>query len=382
MMLMKTVCKIDLCTGCKACLERCNKNAIRIVDSLKCFNAVIDETKCIGCNACVKICQKEYPLKLTKPVSWYQGWITDENARSKSSSGGFAYGLMKQFIADGGYVCSCLFSDGRIVYKITSDEKCLTMYRGSKYVKSDPEGIYSKVIGLLNNGNKVLFIGLPCHIAALVKLTGDKFKETLYTVDLICHGSPSFAILEKYIKEHRINISNIQNISFRDKNKFHISLKLKKKNGCKDISLVSKTVRDRYTVAFLNGLFYTENCYECQYAGLERVSDITIGDSWGSDLEQTVQGSKGISLALCQTEKGSALLKKCDFELLPVDIENAIKANHQLKKPMAIPPERIRFFSLLERGKTVSGAVRICYPKICLRQDIKNVLVKLHLKKN
>lgn len=35
---------------------------------------------------------------------------------------------------------------------------------------------------------------------------------------------------------------------------------------------------------FLGGLFYTENCYECKYAQLNRVSDITIGDSWGSEL--------------------------------------------------------------------------------------------------
>lgn len=38
---------------------------------------------------------------------------------------------------------------------------------------------------------------------------------------------------------------------------------------------------DKYTLAFLNSINYTENCYNCQYAKIERVSDLTIGDSWG-----------------------------------------------------------------------------------------------------
>ena len=43
----------------------------------------------------------------------------------------------------------------------------------------------------------MLFIGLPCQVAALNNYIKD--KKNLYTVDLICHGSPSPIILEKYI---------------------------------------------------------------------------------------------------------------------------------------------------------------------------------------
>ena len=37
---------------------------------------------------------------------------------------------------------------------------------------------------------------------------------------------------------------------------------------------------------FIYSLFHTENCYECHYADTQRISDITIGDSWGSELSE------------------------------------------------------------------------------------------------
>lgn len=55
------------------------------------------------------------------------------------------------------------------------------------------------------------------------------------------------------------------------------------------------TTTDNYLMTFLNSTTYTENCYQCQYAKIERPGDITLGDSWGSELEKSIQ-DKGISL--------------------------------------------------------------------------------------
>lgn len=62
-----------------------------------------------------------------------------------------------------------------------------------------------------------------------------------------------------------------------------------------------------YTMSFLSSLNYTENCYYCRYATDKRVGDITIGDAWGSDLKEEIDN--GISLIMCQTEKGEELLE-------------------------------------------------------------------------
>ena len=40
---MKTVCEKDKCTGCIACVDICSKSAIKIVDKLSEYNAVIDQ---------------------------------------------------------------------------------------------------------------------------------------------------------------------------------------------------------------------------------------------------------------------------------------------------------------------------------------------------
>ena len=68
----------------------------------------------------------------------------------------------------------------------------------------------------------MLFIGLPCQVAALNNYIKD--KKNLYTVDLICHGSPSPIILEKYLAENYVDIRKIKDLNFRNKDGFGLLL--------------------------------------------------------------------------------------------------------------------------------------------------------------
>lgn len=47
---------LDSCTGCGACVKRCQINAIEITHEKTAF---IKEDRCIGCGACVKVCHKK-----------------------------------------------------------------------------------------------------------------------------------------------------------------------------------------------------------------------------------------------------------------------------------------------------------------------------------
>lgn len=125
-------------------------------------------------------------------------------------------------------------------------------------------------------------------------------------------------------------------------------------------------------MAFLNGIYYTENCYQCMFARTEHASDLTLSDSWGSELSGEV--GKGISLILCQTEKGSELLEQTNesIELRPVDLNKSIAYNPQLYGPSSRPKNLDKFFSALKNGKTLKYAVsRYCYNKY-MRQMIKS----------
>ena len=74
---MKTVCVVNQCAGCMACVDICPKNAIKIEDSMEYYNAVIDESKCVGCNACLRVCQQMCHHVLLSPLKWFQGWANN-----------------------------------------------------------------------------------------------------------------------------------------------------------------------------------------------------------------------------------------------------------------------------------------------------------------
>lgn len=120
---------------------------------------------------------------------------------------------------------------------------------------------------------------------------------------------------------------------------------------------------------------FTENCYDCQYSKLERVSDITLGDSWGSG-EPLEEVKKGISLILCQTDKGLEVLGKTELHLASVNIENAIAHNCNLREPSTRPKKREFFFKLVKRGERFNKIIRMCYPWTCFKQFVKGILIK------
>ena len=360
----KFVCEENLCTGCRACMDKCAKNAISIKDNLDFFNAVIDENKCVDCGACHKVCPNNSPAELKEQLSWHQGWADSSEERKKSSSGGFATVLSKSFIQNGGIVCSCAFAEGDFIFKAVETEEEAECFRGSKYVKSNPEGIYKKVKVFLQSQKRVLFIGLPCQVAAVKNFVGGQNQKNLYTVDLICHGTPSVKILEKYLEQYHIKLNEVKNISFRTKNSFML-----KKN---EKPIIDSRIQDTYTMTFLSSLNYTENCYSCKYATDRRVGDITIGDSWGSELTEEIE--KGISLVMCQTEKGEELLQLMPFHFEKVNVDEALKNNHQLRHPAVEPDKRKQFFEEIKKGKKYDSVVARIYPKACIKQKIKKVL--------
>ena len=364
---VNTVCDQDQCVGCMACVDLCPRQAISIIDSRYAYNAVIDNTKCIHCNACFKYCQNNNRQELVYPKSWYQGWINDPSLRGRSSSGGAAKALSLQFIKEGGVVVSCYFEKGKFIFETAESAEELDKFTGSKYVKSNPTGVYIAIKNLLKQDRKVLFIGLPCQVGAIKTVFGD--KENLYTVDLICHGTPSPELLRDYLASHHINLSDLESISFRHKEVFGLEQNQK--------PLSQPGSCDDYLLAFLCSLDYTNNCYECKYAGINRGSDITIGDSWGSELPKDEQ-KKGISLILCQSIKGEQLLKRSDMKLLSVDLDRAVSVNDQLRKP-SVKSEKHDLFFKKYPIKGFNYATFCCLPFKCIKQRIKAILLKVKI---
>lgn len=373
---MKTVCERNKCAGCMACIDICSQQAIQIKDSIFAYNAVIDDDLCINCNACKIVCQANHPAMDRKPIIWNQAWAQNESIRQQGSSGGVATALMKSFIKEDGCVCSCAFEDGIFGFQIINSLDDTYKFSGSKYVKSNPVGAYKSVKKHLTNNKKVLFIGLPCQISSLKNYVGEKLQKNLWTVDLICHGSPSPQILNHFLRQHRYDLNCLKDIRFRKKTNFQLFDFDQKENKYRD--LIGKGEMDKYLIAFLNCACYTDNCYSCNYAKIERVADITLGDSWGSDQPKDEIG-KGVSLVLCQTKKGVELIEKSELVLKAVDLNKAIDRNHQLKEPSHMPSNRNALLHGVIRGEKFDVLMWRYFPKQCLKQKIKKYMIKLHL---
>lgn len=367
---MDTVCATNKCNGCMACKAICPKNAIEIKDEIQAFNSYMNEEKCIQCGKCKKICPQNQLPELKPPIEWWQGWANNQDIRARASSGGVASELIRSFIEAGGYVCSCVFLQGEFVFEITNDIENVRRFAGSKYVKSNPDGIYKKIENLLKKGEKVLFIGLPCQSAGVKNTIPERFQSNLYRVDLICHGTPSYSLLYKHIQETGYELSQVETISFREKGKWKFTVPYNKDKAA---------LEDIYLMGFLLGRFYTENCYECSYARVNRVSDITLGDSWGSELRDELK--KGLSLIMCQTEKGIELIHKGNLHLEPVDTEKAIVANQQLQHPFRRTRKTSQFYHKYLKTKKFGWSFFLTEPKLVFKQQVKYILHKLHLYK-
>ena len=367
---MKTVCEKNMCAGCMACVDICPKNAISIKDNLSYYNSVIDQKECVDCNLCQKVCPNNNEVEKNKPIEWHQGWAENSEIRNNSSSGGLATAIASSFVRSGGIVYSCCFEKGCFYFSKALEEKQIEKFVGSKYVKSNPIGVYNAIKTDLINGTTVLFVGLPCQVAALKKYIGKKYHEMLYTIDLICHGTPSPKLLDIFLNQYNKPLKSMNKISFRLKEKMQI--------WGDDKGIITKGVSDKYTIAFVNGLTYTQNCYDCKYARIERVSDITLGDSWGSQLPEE-EKKRGISLLLCQTKKGQLLINNSDLILKDVDLEEAISNNNQLSKPSLKPENRELFFNNIKNGKRFNTEVMKCYFRQCFKQDVKEKLLQLKI---
>ena len=368
---MKTVCAENTCVGCMACVETCPVQAVSVHQGMQAYNAVIDEEKCIHCNACFRKCQNNHAPEFFTPLLWKQGWVNNEEMRKGSTSGGIASALVEQALEQGGVVCSCAFRNGTFGFSFVEKGEPLPHFKGSKYVKSNPLGIYKKIERYLKDKRDVLFIGLPCQVGALRTFLPVALQQTLTCVDLICHGTPAPQTLELFLSQQQKSLNDLNDVAFRNGHSYSVS--------AKELPPL-KGETDKYSLGFLSGLFFTENCYACKYAQINRVGDITLGDSWGSSLEKQEQ-KKGVSLIACNTERGKELLSRCDLTLLDVDLTVALANNGQLNHPSFKPKNREKFFSLIAKGKSFNRAVFLCLPKKCLKQKIKRVAFALGIKK-
>lgn len=373
---MDIICNKEECTGCAACMNRCPKNCIEMREDNRLGHLYpnIDNSKCVDCGACKKVCPVNHPIPLREPNMAYAGWDKSDSEYVTSTSGGAASAFARYIIRQGGVVYGCAMLPNIEVSHIrieTLDD--ITKLKGSKYVQSTMGMVYKKVREDLRSGRKVLFIGTPCQVAGVKSFVGEKQSDNLYTVDLICHGTPPLAFLRKHILKKTKGAAPDE-IFFR-KGAYLLLLLL----GGKEIyrsSLFEQRYEDIYYNTFFDGFSYRDSCNTCRYAQPHRVSDVTIGDFWGLKENLPLEHPHGCSVLLPTTDKGKELIEgiRSEFHLFERTVAEAVNGNDQLRHPKE-KDFRIKAFKKLQPLLGIGNAYRLCMLDKITRRRLR-ILIK------
>ena len=157
------------CCGCSACLSVCPKSCISFqLDDEGFWYPIVDKNNCVDCGLCESVCPCQNQGLERKPKKVYSSRYSNESVRLKSSSGGLFTAFANREIEKGGKVYGAAFDDEWLVrHEPVSNQESLTRLRGSKYVQSKIEGVFSDIQKELTEGQFILFSGTPCQVAGL-----------------------------------------------------------------------------------------------------------------------------------------------------------------------------------------------------------------------
>lgn len=268
----------------------------------------VDKKKCVSCGLCIKRCPVNagcLPARFPAP-SCFGGAARLESEVRTSTSGGVASVLSRRILDDGGVVVGAAFDPFPLVRHVcVEDGDGIARLKGSKYVESDIVRVLPQARECLKNGRKVLFVGLPCQVAAVYGFLGGD-SEGLYTVDLVCHGKPPQKLFSHWVKTlERMLGGRISEYKFRDKkscewNDPDTFLNFFRMTDGRVGSVPSK--KNWYGRYFLGSSSYRECCYHCQFAKLPRVGDVTLADFWGAERDERFKRFARHGLSLVTTQ--------------------------------------------------------------------------------
>lgn len=351
--MIDSVVKDKKCTGCYSCKDACAVGAIELKENEDGFReAQVNEKLCVKCGNCRTAC----PVLRREEREAYDvksyAFRADDAVRKVSSSGGMISLAASAVIDAGGKVCGVeLGTDIGARYIVIDKREDLERIRGSKYLQADASGIYRQVKELLQTGQTVLFTGLPCQIAGLYNHVKDCNQTNLYTIDLLCHGTPSDKVVKKWLQEIS-GARKIQKINFRlkdtDWNCNAIQIDFADGSSYKaDVS------DDYFEKLFHYNASLREACYDCAFAEFPRRGDLSTGDFHGLENCPGIEDDrKGTSVVFVNSSKGQKLFEKIEkmnvwTQEVPVETSSVNRIHASIDRN----PCRERFFRLLNSEK-------------------------------
>lgn len=244
-----------------------------------------------------------------------------------------------------------------VVHKKYSADEDYSSLLGSKYCFSEYSETLNSVSASLAEGKYVIFTGTPCQVYAL-KFYLNKHNVNqinLFTIDLICHGSPDAKYWNEYKEwlEYR-HQKKLKSYNFRYKGaRWHgYSIMAEFDDGER---LVNSHDLQVYMDLYFTHQVMKASCYSCKFASLQRPGDITLGDFWGAnevfpDIVNRSISEQGVSLIITNTSKGADVLCQMtnlaeDYDWLLKKCQDSSFTKYQtgLTAPISKPNDNVAF---------------------------------------
>lgn len=346
------LCQEDKCTGCMACYNICPQEAIQIIQNKEGFYyPKIEESKCTKCGLCSQSCPELNKIQNSKRYRnrVFAAWNLKNEIRNNSSSGGIFYELAKWCLDREGTVFGVEWDvDFNVKHCRITSQKDIVRLHGSKYVQSDIGKMYYQVKKDLMGGKNVLFSGVPCQIAGLKGYLKKEY-DNLITCEIICHGTPSPGVFREHLRylEKKYQ-GKVTAISFRYKTETR-SQNIRFLFNNSKVYEPEDPMLDYYYYGFQAGVLLRNSCYQCQYTGVKRIADISLGDFWGLDpgVSKHDKAGKYPSLIWINSEMGEKLFYgiKDKIYYAERDIYEAVEGNLHFRRSVPKHKKRSKFFA-------------------------------------
>ena len=379
---MIKLAEIDICTACGACAAKCPQSCITMIEGSDGIVLPRIETKtCVECHSCEKVCPVLNPPERHEPQLAYASWSNDDEERRTSASGGVAAEIYKYALSKGWKVVGASQNDDfSVTHKVVSTTEELSPLKNSKYVFSDAYDAFDQIKSLLKENQQIVFVGLPCQVAALRKLFRD--NENLLLIELVCHGTTPLSYLRQhihYLESYEGHIA--KRMFFRDPSfktcTFTLTL-----YSAEGYCFYAKRTKDgdTYQYGYHRSVSYRENCYHCGFARKQRIADITLSDYKGlGKMAPCDYTQQEVSSVLCNTERGSSFIseliqsKKIYADLRPT--EEPITGDPRLREPTRKSKARFDFERIrLKCDDDFELTMRKVIKKDIRRQFVKKLL--------
>lgn len=390
------------CTGCGACSQVCTKQAIKMEEDSEGFLfPKIDPVLCVKCGKCDRVCPviNSHQENFGYSQQCYIVTNVDNNYSRNCATVGVATMLAESIINQGGYVYGVFLdeTEWRAKHICINKESAIGMIKNSKYVQSNTRNTFSEVKKRLLNDELVLFTGTPCQIAGLKSFLRKDY-DNLFTLDLICHGTYSYKLLQQEVEYWKLKYKGvIKNFRFRSKEQspwniggiinFDVY-----KNGSKYMHVErhgSCSPIYRCYAYSGDGKNYTlrESCYSCSFRSDSRYGDITVGDAWGLAYSHpevfTKENCKsGISLVLINSTKGNRLFAKIHKNLFVKEVSHSEAFNQEALNPTfrIIPKERAEIYAKYDKvewGALIENILHVNFDVLYKQYKMKQLKMKI-----